>query len=150
MDNTPLRLRVRDLPIQGRETVELSASLVTAEQFLQNDGNRVIAVANHGRLIGTLSRADLDSFHRTQRDAQPGMTGAVQGVDRVMNVRVVLCDPDESVDEVMRRCDLVNARYVLSVDQKNGLHGIISRDDLEYTIHNVHANTEPAGEPPSS
>lgn len=139
MVKSPRGLRVSDIAPRGCGTIESTASLVAADQAMRDYGHSVLAVLNNDRFIGTLSRHDLDAFREQQPEQSLRASKHTFSVAQAMNVRVAMCNPNERVAEALRRCILVNAEYLLSIDQHNTLHGVIGREDLRRATKQLHA-----------
>lgn len=118
---TPLTT-VRDLMSYGAYAIEADALLRELAPRLRRIGHEGFPVVEHGRLVGLLTRRDLD------RALEHGL-GQLR-VRAIMNAGSVAVHPEDSFDQLQRVMIESDRGQVPVVDERQHVMGIVTRTDV--------------------
>lgn len=133
---TPLTT-VRDLMSYGAYAVEHDRPLHEIAPRLRRIGHEGYPVVEHGRLVGLLTRRDLD------RALEHGL-GQMQ-VREVMQAGAVSVQSGESFDHLQRLMTESERGQVPVVDENGRVIGIVTRTDVLAHWRRLHSGAVPAG-----
>ncbi|MBN8595671.1 MAG: CBS domain-containing protein [Anaerolineae bacterium] len=129
---------VRDLMSYGVYTIEADLNLKEVAPRLRRIGHEGYPVVEHGRLIGLLSRRDLD------RALEHGL-GHLRVRD-VMNAGSVAIQPDDSFDQLQRIMIDSDRGQIPVIDGSGQVLGIVTRTDVLSHWRRLHNNPGAATE----
>ncbi len=121
--------RAREIASSPVNTVQPATTVEEALDMLYRLGHSGFPVLEDGRLVGVISRKDLEKARRSSLTHAP--------VKGFMSKKVISAHPEDSVNHVQRLMMSHNIGRVPLVNQKGELEGLVTRSDLLYFLYNI-------------
>ncbi|MBS3984232.1 MAG: CBS domain-containing protein [Selenomonadales bacterium] len=120
-------LRVRDIMSSPVRSVTPDTTMAEAGQLMLRCGHSGLPVTEGGRLVGIISRRDLDKANHHGLENAP--------VKGFMSSQVVVVSANASLEEVQRMLITKDIGRLPVVDENGGVIGIVTRTDVLRTLH---------------
>jgi len=120
-------LRARDVMSHPVRSVTPTTTMAEAGQLMLRYGHSGLPVIDDGRLVGIVSRRDLDKANHHGLDTAP--------VKGFMSSQVVVVLAEASLEEVQRMLITKDIGRVPVVDAQGRVIGIVTRTDVLRTLH---------------
>ncbi|MBN1935116.1 MAG: CBS domain-containing protein [Anaerolineae bacterium] len=125
---------VRELMSHGVRTVQPSTTVVRAHELMQLYGHEGFPVLDGGRVVGILSRREID------RALRLGLDHAA--IDTYMTKGEIVVHPDDSIETVQQMMTERGVGQVPVVSDEGQVLGIVTRTDLINTLFAAQNGTQ--------